>query len=134
MAIFSIVSAVAGRTSERHGQSSARWQVLAGAEDGFRSVADVARTLGLARQSVQRVADLLEGDGLVAYADNPRHRRARLLVLTAAGRDVLSTIQVRQRAWADLLGEEIGERQLRDASAVLQRVLLLLTARRARAG
>jgi DNA-binding MarR family transcriptional regulator len=116
------------------GQTSARWQVLAGAEDGSRSVADVARTLGLARQSVQRVADLLEGDGLVAYAENPRHRRARLLLLTTAGRDVLTAIQVRQRGWADRLGEEMGERQLRQASAVLERVLSLLTARRTRAG
>ena len=32
----------------------------------------------LARQSVQRVADALEAGGLVGYADNPRHRRARL--------------------------------------------------------
>ena len=46
------------------GQSSARWQVLAGAEGGRSSVADVARLLGLARQSVQRVADLLESEGL----------------------------------------------------------------------
>ena len=35
-------------------------------EDGEHTVAETARTLGLARQSVQRVADLLEADGLVA--------------------------------------------------------------------
>ncbi len=105
------------------GQTSARWQVLAGAEDGTRTVADVARLLGLARQSVQRVADLLEAEGLIAYADNPRHRRARLLSLTAAGRQVLEVIQAAQRGWADRHGARAGEADLRRASEILGRVL-----------
>src|SRR6476660_628987 len=52
------------------GQTSARWQVLAMVERGAYTVAETARTLGLARQSVQRVADLLEADGLIAFNDN----------------------------------------------------------------
>ena len=47
------------------GQTTARWQVLAAIEDAPRSVAEIARVLSLARQSVQRVADALEGGGLV---------------------------------------------------------------------
>lgn len=39
-------------------------ETLAG---GPKPVAEVARQLRLARQSLQRVADLLERDGLVAY-------------------------------------------------------------------
>src|SRR3954467_8686800 len=71
--------AAAGDTLSRPaGQTSARWQVLAMLENGPATVATTARTLGLARQSVQRTADLLEADGLVVYLDNPRHRRARL--------------------------------------------------------
>src|SRR4051812_17740683 len=53
------------------GQSAARWQVLAAVEAEPRSVAGIARALGLARQSVQRVADALEAGGLVRYEDNP---------------------------------------------------------------
>src|SRR5689334_21803261 len=34
-------------------QSAARWQILAAVEDAPRSVAEIARLLGLARQSVQ---------------------------------------------------------------------------------
>ncbi len=45
------------------GQTSARWQVLAVANHAPMSVADTARALGLARQGVQRIADLLEGEG-----------------------------------------------------------------------
>jgi DNA-binding MarR family transcriptional regulator len=114
------------------GQSSARWQVLAMIEAGPVTVAQIARTLGLARQSVQRVADALEAAGLVAYEDNPRHRRARLVALTGQGRDTLSSIQAAQRPWADALGGAVGERDLRRANEALDRVLEVLSARRSR--
>jgi DNA-binding MarR family transcriptional regulator len=90
------------------GQSSARWQVLAMVEDGDHTAAETARTLGLARQSVQRVADLLEADRLIRYVENPRHRRARLIRLTDEGRAVLARIQAGHRPWADALGDGSG--------------------------
>ena len=114
------------------GQTTARWQVLAMVEDASLTVAQIARTLGLARQSVQRVADALEQVGLVTYEDNPRHRRARLVTLTDEGRVTLSTIQAAQRPWADTLGRSVGERELRKAIIVLDRVLEVMTARRPR--
>ena len=114
------------------GQTTARWQVLAMVEDASLTVAQIARTLGLARQSVQRVADALEQVGLVTYEDNPRHRRARLVTLTDEGRVTLGTIQAAQRPWADTLGRSVGERELRNAIIVLDRVLEVMTARRPR--
>jgi DNA-binding MarR family transcriptional regulator len=108
------------------GQTSARWQVLAMIEDGDHTVAETARTLGLARQSVQRVADLLEAEGLVVYTDNPRHRRARLLRLTNAGRSALAQIQAGQRPWANEAGARIGESRLRRLNADLDVVLARL--------
>jgi DNA-binding MarR family transcriptional regulator len=86
-------------------------------------VAQIARTMRLARQSVQRLADVLVGDGFAAYQDNPAHRRARLLRLTPAGRDALHTIQAAQRRWADAVGAELGEAELKEASVFLDRVL-----------
>jgi DNA-binding MarR family transcriptional regulator len=86
-------------------------------------VAEVARRLGQARQGVQRVADLLVSDGLAAYEDNPRHRRARLLRITSKGLRTLRRIQEAQREWADRLGAELGEKELELASAILDRVL-----------
>ena len=86
------------------GQSTARWQVLAAVEEAPATVAQIARILGLARQSVQRVADALEAGGLLEYADNPRHRRARLVALTGEGRQTLAEIQAAQRPWADAFG------------------------------
>lgn len=110
------------------GQSTARWQVLASVEDTPSTVAQIARNLGLARQSVQRVADALEASGLVRYTDNPRHRRARLVELTEQGRGVLARIQADQRPWADALGAAIGERHLTQANSLLDRVLTAMSA------
>src|SRR6185436_3002512 len=108
-----LLTAVGDAMAEPAGQTSARWQVLAAAENGPVTVAQIARWLGLARQSIQRVADLLEREGLTAYEDNPNDRRAQLLRLTPRGRAALATIQKAQRAWAGEVGEAIGEADLR---------------------
>lgn len=98
------------------GQTSARWQVLAAADHAPMSVADAGRTLGMTRQGVQRVADLLERDGLIVYAENPAHQRAKLMVLTDGGKAVLAAIRARQAVWADALGEALGEKGLLQAT------------------
>jgi DNA-binding MarR family transcriptional regulator len=72
---------------------------------------------------VQRVADLLERDGLVSYEANPAHRRASLLRLTPEGRSALRRIQAAQREWADDVGREIGIDDLTTANRILARVL-----------
>ena len=105
------------------GQTLARWIVLETIQDRPATVAQIARTLKLARQGVQRLADVLVRDGLAAYQDNPAHRRAKLLRITHQGRTALRTIQTAQAAWADTLGARIGEAELRQASILLDRVL-----------
>jgi DNA-binding MarR family transcriptional regulator len=121
------LTAAGDALSRPAGQSSARWQVMGVAEHGPVTVAQIARVLGLARQSVQRVADLLERDGLAGYIPNAADRRADLLELTAEGLDALRAIQAAQRTWADALGAEIGADELRRASEVLGRVLDVLS-------
>jgi DNA-binding MarR family transcriptional regulator len=117
------------RIASPMGQTSARWRVLAAIEDEAATVATIARALGQARQSVQRVADLLAGDGLAVYRDDPADRRAMLLTLTARGRSTLRAIQAAQRGWADSLGAEVGEDDLAAASATLARVMDALARR-----
>ena len=105
------------------GQTLARWLVLEAVQDQPATVAQIARRWHLARQGVQRLADLLVRDGLAVYEPNPAHRRAKLLRLTPEGRSTLLRVQAAQRTWADALGAELGEADLRRASAVLDRVL-----------
>jgi DNA-binding MarR family transcriptional regulator len=118
-----LLTAIGDTLAKPAGQTSARWQVLAVVENERATVASIARALGLARQSVQRVADLLAEDGLAVYVDNPDDRRAMLLMLTARGRSALRIIQAAQRSWADAIGAELGEKDLRVASATLARMI-----------
>lgn len=103
-------------------QTLARWVILDFVEDRPSTVAEIARRRGIARQAVQRVADLLEGEGLVAYQVNPNHRRAKLLRPTARGRRVLRVISVQQKAWADALGAEIGEAKLQTLTRAIEQI------------
>jgi DNA-binding MarR family transcriptional regulator len=118
-----MLSAAGDALAAPAGQTSARWRVLAAVEDEPKTVAEIARAWSFARQSVQRVADLLAKDGLVAYEDNPAHRRASLVRLTPEGRSALRRIQKAQRAWATAAGEEVGTADLLTASAILDRVM-----------
>jgi DNA-binding MarR family transcriptional regulator len=111
------------------GQTEARWQVMDVIDHGPATVAEISRVFGLARQSVQRTADALVREGLARYEENPRHRRAKLIRLTPSGVSVLRKIQVAQRAWADALGAELGERDLHLAAEVLERVRRALAQR-----
>jgi DNA-binding MarR family transcriptional regulator len=110
--LHGFLTAAGDALARRAGQTSARWQVLAAVEDEPRSVAKIAQLLMLARQSVQRVADILESEGLVSYEANPHHRRAKLVRLTPKGRRTLAKIQDAQRGWADTLGAELGAENL----------------------
>ena len=104
------------------GQTSARWQVLGVVAGGPASVAQVARAVGLTRQSVQRTADLLAADGLVEYTDNPHHRRAKLMTVTPKARQVLDYILQRQARWANRIGGQHDLEQVRAAATVLRQL------------
>jgi DNA-binding MarR family transcriptional regulator len=82
--------------------TSAWWQVLGalGLSPVPLPVAHIARNMGLSRQSVQRVADLLAEKGLVRFEANPHHQRAKLVVLTTQGRAAVKGAEERQRPWA----------------------------------
>jgi DNA-binding MarR family transcriptional regulator len=89
------------------GLTSARWQVLGAiaATDTPLPVAHLARNMGLTRQAVQRVANELERDGLIRFAPNPHHERAKLVLLTDTGSRAFGTAMRRQAPWATRLGK-----------------------------
>jgi DNA-binding MarR family transcriptional regulator len=108
------------------GQTLARWLTLEMVAGQPATVAQVARRLDLTRQSVQRIADLLEKDGLTQYVDNPAHQTSKLVRITARGRQTLRAIQSAQRSWANSLGAKIGEANLRQASRFVEQLTRFL--------
>ena len=109
------------------GLTSARWQVMGAVAIAKTplAVAHIARNMGLTRQAVQRVVKDLLAEGLVAYEENPHHRRAKLVVLTEQGKGVFDAAMQRQIPWTDELAAGLGD----DALATTSHVIRTLAAR-----
>jgi DNA-binding MarR family transcriptional regulator len=104
------------------GLTAALWQVLAAVLRAPRSVADVARDVGVTRQSAQRVADVLVERGLAAYQPNPSHRRAKLLTPTPAGRQAVQRIAPAHAAFAQYLAQALSTVTLEVSLATVERL------------
>lgn len=104
------------------GLTAAWWQVLGAVLETPLPVAGVAREIGVKRQSVQRIADLLVEQGLAEYSPNPAHRRAKLLGPTDRGREAVRRISPAHAALAERLVKELGTEELRHALDVVRRL------------
>jgi DNA-binding MarR family transcriptional regulator len=104
-------------------QSQARWQVLSVVSDGDWTVATAARRLGIARQSVQRIADLLVSEGLAKFEANPRHKGSPLLRLTDSGKEALAVITAASLAWREATASDIPDEYLTIAREVLRKLI-----------
>ncbi len=116
--------AAGDRLAHPLGLTAARWQVL-GSVAGLAHpapVAHVAREMGLTRQSVQRIADQLVADALLEYQDNPHHKRAPLVVMTARGQRVFAGVTAHQVPWVNDLARGVLSRDIEVAIDVLRRV------------
>ncbi|GAA3488170.1 MarR family winged helix-turn-helix transcriptional regulator [Streptomyces cremeus] len=114
--------AVSDRMAREVGLTAAWWQVLGAVDRAPAPVAAVARTMGITRQSVQRIADVLVERGLAEYADNPAHRRAKLLRVTGEGADALRRCNPSHEALANRLRAELGEEGFAETVRVLERL------------
>jgi DNA-binding MarR family transcriptional regulator len=110
----------AAQTLAAHGGlTAAWWQVIGGVLDQPRTVAEVARRMGMTRQGVQRIADILVQRGLAEYRPNVAHRRAKLLACTQAGYWAVRQIALVQNPWSARIGAQVGAEDLRAAREVM---------------
>lgn len=75
--------------------------------DGPQTVPQLARSLWLPRQVVQRLADAAAGSGYLRYTANPAHRRSKLAELTDAGRRVFAEIHAGELADLRVLADRL---------------------------
>ena len=110
------------------GLTSARWQLLGGLadSDALLSVAQLAREIGVTRQSVQRIVNELEIEGVIAFRPNPRHKRAHLVELTSHGRSVFERAMELQRPWATTLGLNLTDAQVSQVCSTLEELTVAL--------
>ncbi len=112
--------AIAEELAGPAGLTAAWWQVLGAVLGEPLTVAGIAREMGITRQSVQRIADILADRGLAEYLPNPAHRRAKLLTPTEQGRDAIARVGPGHAAAAGQLAKTLGEQPLADAVAALR--------------
>ncbi|MGI5502034.1 MarR family winged helix-turn-helix transcriptional regulator [Lentzea sp. CA-135723] len=101
------------------GLTAAWWQVLGAVLREPLSVSGVAREMGLTRQSVQRIADLLVDKGLAEYLPNPAHARAKLLRPTTEGYAAVSRLREAQHEWANRVSAQVSVEDLRTTLATM---------------
>ena len=102
-------------------QSRARWEVLMAIGSG-RTVPQIARRMGMARQSVQRIADLLAEARLVRFEPNPDHRRSPLLRTTEEGSRLRECLERQLRGWEQTVEELVESEDLETALVVLRAI------------
>jgi DNA-binding MarR family transcriptional regulator len=106
------------------GLTSARWQVLGALalSDRTLTVPQIARRMGLTRQSVQASVNRLRADGLVEADENPDHRRSPLIRLTEVGNAKYERLHRRQVTWANALAAGLDVSELATAARVLDQL------------
>jgi DNA-binding MarR family transcriptional regulator len=124
------VLAAGDRLTAPLGLSSARWQILGAIEHEALSVAQIARNMGVSRQGVQRIADLLEREGIVAYVPNPNHERAKLVRLSETGLELATQLAKRQVRWANRIASAASSEEIEAALRVVRSLRLRLDAER----
>lgn len=115
------------------GLTSARWQVLGAIvlADRPLTVPQIARRMGLTRQSVHATVKHLVGEGLIEFSPNADHRRSQLVRLTERGSAAYSALDGRQAAWVNRLAVGIDPGELEKAARVLDKLCRRLEAQQA---
>lgn len=125
--VNALINKAGERVARPVGQTAARWHVLGRAFQP-QTVAQMAANMGHAPQSVQRLANVLEAEGLVAFRPHPTDRRTKLVELTPHGHEVLTAIYNRQVSWFGDVVLRLNEFSLRGLTYGLDAVAEALQA------
>jgi DNA-binding MarR family transcriptional regulator len=116
-------------TQSLHGEgelSGARRGVLQSLASAPATVPQLARARPVARQVMQKLVDELAMEGAVEFAQNPHHRRSKLIRLTRAGERRLAEMRKRERATDLTRKAGLSSAEVRTAAKVCQQLIDLL--------
>ncbi len=86
------------------------------------TVPQIAQMRPTSRQRMQRLADELAAKGLVAFIDNPKHRRSKLVQLTRRGEARYRELNARFLALASTIGVALSEADIRKACRIVRQL------------
>ena len=116
-----LLLATADRLVSKFGLTGARWQVLGAiVKLGVpETTARLARNMGLTRQSVQRVVNEMVSEGMLAFEENPHHKRSKLVIMTPKGERAFERALELQGPWVKALSTGISKQRMVEAREVL---------------
>jgi DNA-binding MarR family transcriptional regulator len=116
-----LLQAAGDQLAAEHGLTSARWQVLGAIALAQRplTVPQIARRMGLTRQTVHTTVHRLLAEGLVELVPNSDHRRSQLVSLTELGRARYQAVDEKQAAWVNQLAAGLRRAELETTARVL---------------
>lgn len=110
------------------GLTAARWQVLGAialAEQPL-TVPQIARRMGLTRQSVHASVSRLVRDDVVRLIANADHRRSQRVELTSLGDRTYRSINARQTTWIESLIADVPQSSLAATASTLAELCVRL--------
>jgi DNA-binding MarR family transcriptional regulator len=107
-----------------YGVTSARWKILGALSLAGepQTVPQIARRMGLTRQAVQRLVDVMHEDEFLLFHQNPDHKRAKLISLSEFGKAIYSKLYEKQSGWAIKCATGITQTELETTLSVLKRI------------
>jgi len=125
-----LLLAAGDRIASAAALTSARWQVLGAIVLAGRPLTapQIARRMGLTRQSVHATVQRLVRDGLLELAPNADHRRSQLVELTDHGKVAYAAVDEQQRRWVNQLASGLSDADLRTTAHVLDQLCRSLEA------
>lgn len=91
------------------GITATRWQVIGAVLKEPLTQSEIARRMGITRQSVRRTSLQLVAEGMLYFTSNPSSRKAMLLHPTEKGYAVVNKISPQHAALAKHLEDRIGK-------------------------
>ncbi len=112
------------RISGPLGLTSARWKILGAlARSGEPlTVSQIARNMGQSRQAVQSLINVMYESGLVEFLENPNHKRAKLIALSAKGNDIYDQMDAILIPWANQRASQISLEDMETTLATLKKI------------
>ena len=110
--------------TKEFGITSARWKVLGAIAlaGSPLTVPQIARTMGLSRQAVQRLVDVMHSEEFLELLPNPDHKKAKLVSLSDKGLDIYSKLDKKQVKWANKNSQNLTQKDLEAALSVLNNI------------
>ena len=89
---------------------------------GARDASELAHQMGVSRQAISKLVDILVGEGFVSRRPSEVDRRRSDLRLAAKGRRAVTVISEAVRSTDQFFARELGERQLAELIGLLVRL------------